>query len=99
VYDLIPSSEILAAQKALENEMSPQIQELISRAESGLEQLKKRERELHARVRLLYIDHEDNKLMNGRDRADRSREGNSIRTLICPYERARKKKSNWQNVG
>jgi hypothetical protein len=98
VYDLIPSSEILAAQKALENEMSPQIQELISRAESGLEQLKKRERELHARVRLLHIDHED-QADDGRDRADRSREGNSIRTLICPYERARKKKSNWQNVG
>ncbi|GAA5963698.1 hypothetical protein JCM3765_003549 [Sporobolomyces pararoseus] len=50
VYDLIPSNEIKSAQKALENEMSPQIQELIVRAETGLETLKKRERELQTRV-------------------------------------------------
>ncbi|GAA5912235.1 hypothetical protein JCM8208_001309 [Rhodotorula glutinis] len=49
-YDLITEPEVWSAQRALANEMSPQIEELIGRAESGLEGLKARERELRAKL-------------------------------------------------
>lgn len=51
MFDLVTEPDVFAAQRALANEMSPQIEELISRAEDGLEGLKQRERALRARVR------------------------------------------------
>ncbi|GAA5997732.1 Spc19p [Rhodotorula paludigena] len=50
MFDLVTEPDVFAAQRALANEMSPQIEELISRAEDGLEGLKQRERALRARV-------------------------------------------------
>ncbi|GAA5848557.1 hypothetical protein JCM9279_006603 [Rhodotorula babjevae] len=49
-YDLITEPDVWSAQRALANEMSPRIEELIGRAESGLEALKARERELRAKL-------------------------------------------------
>lgn len=50
-YDLVTEPDVWSAQRALANEMSPQIGDLIGRAEVGLEGLKARERELRAKVR------------------------------------------------
>ncbi|GAA5830755.1 hypothetical protein JCM11251_001063 [Rhodosporidiobolus azoricus] len=50
MFDLVAEPEILSAQRALANEMRPQIEELISRAEDGLEGLKQRERGLKAKL-------------------------------------------------
>ncbi|GAA5884166.1 hypothetical protein JCM16303_005951 [Sporobolomyces ruberrimus] len=50
VYDLIPSREITNAQESLKKEMSPQIEQLVSRASFGLESLKEREKSLRLRV-------------------------------------------------
>ncbi|GAA5945747.1 hypothetical protein JCM3775_005836 [Rhodotorula graminis] len=49
-FDLVTEPEVWSAQRALANEMSPQIEELIGRAERGLEALKARERELRAKL-------------------------------------------------
>ncbi|SCV67807.1 BQ2448_5418 [Microbotryum intermedium] len=49
-FDTVTESEVTAAQRELANEMQPQISELIQRAESGLETMKKRERLLRTRV-------------------------------------------------
>ncbi|GAA5885639.1 hypothetical protein JCM6882_007508 [Rhodosporidiobolus microsporus] len=50
MFDLITEPDVLSAQRALANEMRPQIEELISRAEGGLEGLKERERGLKAKL-------------------------------------------------
>ncbi|GAA5849539.1 hypothetical protein JCM8547_000489 [Rhodosporidiobolus lusitaniae] len=49
-FDIVTEPEVIAAQRALANEMRPQIEELISRAEGGLEALKERERTLKAKL-------------------------------------------------
>ncbi|KAK4047018.1 DASH complex subunit spc19 [Microbotryomycetes sp. JL201] len=49
-FDLVTESEVQDAQRSLAAEMGPQITELIDRAEAGLEQVKKRERALKAKV-------------------------------------------------
>ncbi|CEQ40333.1 SPOSA6832_01931, partial [Sporobolomyces salmonicolor] len=51
MFDLVTEPEVFSAQRALANEMGPQITELIRRAEDGLEGLKARERGLRAKVR------------------------------------------------
>jgi hypothetical protein len=51
MFDLVTEPEVFGAQRALQNEMRPQIEELISRAEGGLEGLKEREKTLRAKVR------------------------------------------------
>lgn len=51
MFDLVTEIEVFAAQRALANEMAPQIDELIRRAEDGLEGLKQKERTLRAKVR------------------------------------------------
>jgi hypothetical protein len=50
MFDLVTEPEVFAAQRAVANEMAPQIEEFIARAEDGLEELKQRERALHAKV-------------------------------------------------
>lgn len=50
MFDLVTEPEVFAAQRAVANEMAPQIEEYIARAEDGLEELKQRERALHAKV-------------------------------------------------
>ena len=50
MFDLVTEPEVFAAQRAVANEMAPQIEEYIARAENGLEELKQRERALHAKV-------------------------------------------------
>ncbi|BGP47827.1 hypothetical protein JCM10450v2_003692 [Rhodotorula kratochvilovae] len=50
MFDLVTEPDVFSAQRALANEMSPQIEELIGRAEDGLEGLKQRERALRAKV-------------------------------------------------
>ncbi|GAA5924667.1 hypothetical protein JCM1841_006380 [Sporobolomyces salmonicolor] len=50
MFDLVTEPEVFSAQRALANEMGPQITELIRRAEDGLEGLKARERGLRAKV-------------------------------------------------
>lgn len=50
MFDLVTEPEVFAAQRAVANEMVPQIEEYIARAEDGLEELKQRERALHAKV-------------------------------------------------
>lgn len=50
MFDLVTEPEVFAAQRALANEMAPQIDELIRRAEDGLEGLKQKERTLRAKV-------------------------------------------------
>ncbi|GAA5920401.1 hypothetical protein JCM5296_005710, partial [Sporobolomyces johnsonii] len=50
MFDLVTEPEVFSAQRALANEMGPQISELIRRAEGGLEGLKARERGLRAKV-------------------------------------------------
>lgn len=52
MFDLVTEPDVFSAQRALANEMSPQIEELIGRAEDGLEGLKQRERALRAKVRV-----------------------------------------------
>lgn len=54
MFDLVTEPEVFGAQRALQNEMRPQIEELISRAEGGLEGLKERERTLRAKVRCRF---------------------------------------------
>ncbi|GAA5968729.1 hypothetical protein JCM11641_000712 [Rhodosporidiobolus odoratus] len=54
MFDLVTEPEVFSAQKALANEMRPQIEELITRAETGLEGLKEREKGLKVKVRLVY---------------------------------------------
>jgi DASH complex subunit SPC19 len=49
-FDTVTESEVQSAQRALASEMSPQITELIDRAEAGLEAMKKREKLLRAKV-------------------------------------------------
>lgn len=49
-FDIVTESEVVAAQRALASEMSPQITELIDRAENGLETMKKREKTLREKV-------------------------------------------------
>ncbi|BGP15803.1 hypothetical protein JCM10213v2_003792 [Rhodosporidiobolus nylandii] len=50
MFDLVTEPEVFDAQRALANEMRPQIEELIQRAEGGLEGLKERERGLRAKL-------------------------------------------------
>ncbi|TKA50059.1 hypothetical protein B0A53_06512 [Rhodotorula sp. CCFEE 5036] len=50
MFDLVTEPEVFAAQRAVANEMAPQIEEFIARAEDGLEELKQRERALHAKL-------------------------------------------------
>ncbi|GAA5826343.1 hypothetical protein JCM3770_000130 [Rhodotorula araucariae] len=50
MFDLVTEPDVFSAQRALANEMSPQIEELIGRAEDGLEGLKQRERALRTKV-------------------------------------------------
>ncbi|GAA5885652.1 hypothetical protein JCM3774_002554 [Rhodotorula dairenensis] len=50
MFDLVTEPEVFAAQRAVANEMVPQIEEYIARAEDGLEELKQRERALHAKL-------------------------------------------------
>ncbi|GAA5982088.1 hypothetical protein JCM10908_004733 [Rhodotorula pacifica] len=50
MFDLVPEPEVFSAQRAVANEMAPQIEEYIARAEDGLEELKQRERALQAKL-------------------------------------------------
>ncbi|GAA6007671.1 hypothetical protein JCM10207_004835 [Rhodosporidiobolus poonsookiae] len=50
MFDLVLEPDVASAQRALGDEMRPQIEELISRAEGGLERLKERERELRGKL-------------------------------------------------
>lgn len=50
-YELLSEDEIHLAQLEVRREVEPQIRELISRAESGLEALQRKERGLHEKVR------------------------------------------------
>ncbi|BGP24328.1 hypothetical protein JCM10295v2_003238 [Rhodotorula toruloides] len=50
MFDLVTEPEVFSAQRALANEMAPQVDELIRRAEDGLEGLKQKERTLRAKV-------------------------------------------------
>ena len=50
-YELLSEHEIHLAQLEVRREVEPQIRELISRAESGLEALQRTERGLHQKVR------------------------------------------------
>ena len=49
-FELITETELQSAQRAMSNEMEPQIKELIARAEDGIEVLKKREKSLKAKA-------------------------------------------------
>lgn len=49
-YELVSDDEIRAAQLEIQREVEPQIKELISRAEEGLEGLQRRERTLNEAV-------------------------------------------------
>lgn len=53
MFDLVTETEVFSAQRALANEMAPQIEECITRAEGGLEELKQRERALQGKVSAL----------------------------------------------
>lgn len=53
MFDLVTETEVFSAQRALANEMAPQIEEYIARAEGGLEELKQRERALQGKVSTL----------------------------------------------
>lgn len=50
-YELLSEEEILQAKLDVQREVEPQIRELISRSESGLQGLQRRERSAHAKVR------------------------------------------------
>ncbi|GAA6027649.1 hypothetical protein JCM8097_007964 [Rhodosporidiobolus ruineniae] len=50
MFDLVTEPDVVSAQRALANEMRPQIEELVRRAEGGLEGLKERERGLKAKL-------------------------------------------------
>ena len=50
-YELLSEDEILQAKLDVQREVEPQIRELISRSETGLQGLQRRERNAHAKVR------------------------------------------------
>ena len=54
-YELLSEHEIHLAQLEVRREVEPQIRELNSRAESGLEALQRKERALHEKVRPAHI--------------------------------------------
>ncbi|GAA5940031.1 DASH complex subunit SPC19 [Sporobolomyces koalae] len=85
VYDLIPGTEIDTAQELLRLEMSPQIDQLVSRAEVGLEVLKERERALRSRV-------EKRKLLINPDLPVRSGAEEEVELLERRLEDLRKRK-------
>jgi len=52
-YELVAESDMASAQRQLASEIEPQIKELIERAESGLLELQKKEKNLHDKAETL----------------------------------------------
>lgn len=50
MFDVVTEKDIFESQRALANEMAPEIEGYIARAEDGLEELKQRERALQSKV-------------------------------------------------